>query len=76
MPELITNSEEEYKYLAIRMAQDTEFLKAIKTKLKQKILTAPLFDPVGNTRHIEKAFIEMYRKHQAGEKPGDFVIES
>lgn len=76
MPELITNSEEEYKYLAIRMAQDTEFLKAIKTKLQQKILTAPLFDPVGNTRHIEKAFIEMYRKHQAGEKPGDFVIES
>jgi predicted O-linked N-acetylglucosamine transferase (SPINDLY family) len=76
MPELITNSEEEYKNLAIRMAQDTDLLIAVKSKLQQKILTAPLFDPVGNTRHIEKAFIEMYRKYQAGEKPGDFIIES
>jgi protein O-GlcNAc transferase len=76
MPELITNSEDEYKNLAIRMAQDTKYFKVVKTKLQQKILTSPLFDPVGNTRHIEKAFLEMYRKYQAGEKPGDFVIES
>jgi predicted O-linked N-acetylglucosamine transferase (SPINDLY family) len=76
MTELITNSQEEYKNLAIRMAQDSNLLTAIKAKLKKKILTAPLFDPVANTRHIENAFIEMYRKYQAGEKPTDFIIES
>ena len=76
MPELITNSEEEYKGLAIRLAQDANLLRAVKTKLKEKISTAPLFDPVGNTRYIEKAFLEMYRKYQAGEAPGDFTIES
>ena len=74
MPELITNSEEEYKSLAIRFANENGLLKDIKNKLQEKILTAPLFDPVGNTRHIENAFLEMYRKYQAGDDPEDFFI--
>jgi hypothetical protein len=28
-------------------------------------LTTALFDPVGNTRHIEAAYGEMYRRYQA-----------
>ena len=36
MPELITNSEEEYEALAIALATDPPRLKAIKQKLKKK----------------------------------------
>lgn len=75
MPELITHTDESYKNLAVKMALEANFLNGIKTKLQQKILTAPLFDPVGNTKYIEQALIEMYRKYQAGEKAEDFVIE-
>lgn len=74
MTELISKSEFEYKSLAIKIAQDTDLLKSLKNKLQKKILTAPLFDPVGNTKYIEKAFIEMHRKYLAGEEPDDFSI--
>lgn len=74
MTELITSNEEEYKNLAIRLAEDKTLLNNIKCKLQEKILTAPLFDTVTNTKYIEKAFLEMYRKYQAGENPGDFSI--
>lgn len=76
MTELITENEDEYRNLAIRLAQDRDFLKTIKNKVQQKILTASLFDPVSNTRHIENAFIEMYRRYQVGQEPDDFSIQS
>ncbi len=75
MPELITCNEEEYKSLAIKLALDNNYLISIKNKLNKKILTAPLFDPVANTKCIEKAFIEMHRKYLAGEAPEDFTVE-
>jgi predicted O-linked N-acetylglucosamine transferase (SPINDLY family) len=33
--------------------------------LQENKLTTALFDPVGNTRHIEAAYAEMYRRYQA-----------
>jgi predicted O-linked N-acetylglucosamine transferase (SPINDLY family) len=74
MTELITNSEIEYESLAIKIAQDADLLKSLKNKLQKNILTSPLFDPVGNTKYIEKAFVEMHRKYLAGEEPDDFSI--
>jgi predicted O-linked N-acetylglucosamine transferase (SPINDLY family) len=74
MTELIANNEEEYEKLAIGLAEDKILLNNIKIKLQEKILIAPLFDTVGNTRHIEKAFLEMYRKYQSGDNPEDFFI--
>ena len=74
MTELITSNELDYKKLAIRLAEDKILLNNINSKLQEKILTAPLFDPISNTRHIENAFLEMYRKYQAGEEPSDFSI--
>jgi len=34
-----------------------------------------LFDPVTNTRHIENAYLEMYRRYQEDIEPEDFSIE-
>jgi predicted O-linked N-acetylglucosamine transferase (SPINDLY family) len=76
MPELITKNALDYKNLAIRLAIDSEFLKKIKTKLQNNILTTSLFDPVGNTKHIEKAYFEMVRRYQLGQLPEDFIIKA
>ena len=46
----------------------------IKNKLQQKILTAPLFNTINNTKNIENAFIEMYKMYQKGEDFKDFKI--
>ena len=74
MTELITSNELDYKKLAIRLAEDKILLNNIKSKLQEKILTAPLFDTIANTRHIENAFLEMYKKYQSGDDPEDFFI--
>jgi protein O-GlcNAc transferase len=74
MTELITNSETEYKSLAIKIAHNANLLKSLKNKLQNNVLTTSLFDPAANTKYIEKAFIEMHRKYLAGEEPGDFSI--
>ena len=64
-PELITNTAQEYRDLAVELASDPQKLKIIKDKLQENILTTALFDPVGNTRHIEATYAEMYRRYQA-----------
>jgi predicted O-linked N-acetylglucosamine transferase (SPINDLY family) len=75
VPELITTSPKAYKELAIDLALNPEKLKQLKGKVQINRLTTALFDPVGNTRHIENAFIEMYRRYAAGEQPNDFIVQ-
>jgi hypothetical protein len=38
-------------------------------------LSTALFDAVGNTRHIESAYLEMYRRYEQGLKPEDFYSD-
>ncbi len=76
MPELIAKNQNEYKNLAIRFAKDEEYSKQIKDKLRHNILTTKLFDPVGNTKVIEKAYIEMVSRYHAGQNPEDIYIKN
>ncbi len=76
LPELVTRSLEEYERLALRIAQDSELRTALKSKLATHRSTWPLFDTVGMTRHIEKAFDEMWRRHCAGEAPASFAVQA
>ena len=71
LPELITYTANEYRDLAISLATDPVRLKFIKEKLEKNRLSTALFDPVGNTRHIENAYIEMYRRYSEGLPPSD-----
>jgi len=64
VPELITYTAQEYKDLAISLATEPQKLKFIKDKVQSNRMTTSLFDPVGNTRHIENAYLEMYRRYQ------------
>ncbi|MCP3465897.1 tetratricopeptide repeat protein [Bradyrhizobium sp. CCGUVB23] len=74
LPELVTRSLDEYEGLALRIAHDSELRTALKSKLATHRSTWPLFDTVGMTRHIEKAFSEMWRRHCAGEAPASFAV--
>jgi predicted O-linked N-acetylglucosamine transferase (SPINDLY family) len=75
VPELITNTAQEYRNLAVELASDPRKLKLITDKLQANRLTSALFDPVGNTRHIEAAYLEMYRRYQADLPPDHLYIE-
>jgi len=66
LPELITQNQEEYEALAIKLANNTQMLAAIKQKLVKNRLTAPLFNSLQFTQHLEQAYIKMYEYHQAG----------
>jgi predicted O-linked N-acetylglucosamine transferase (SPINDLY family) len=74
LPELVTQSLDEYESLALRIAHDPELRGALRSKLATHRSTWPLFDTVRMTRHIEKAFNEMWRRHCAGEAPGSFAV--
>jgi predicted O-linked N-acetylglucosamine transferase (SPINDLY family) len=73
--ELITRTQQEYKELAIQLAHNPERLKQLKDKVQANRLTTSLFDPVANTRHIENAYLEMYRRYQVELVPEDFYTE-
>ena len=76
VPELITRTQQDYKELAIELALNPDKLKQLKDKVLRKRLTTALFDPTANTRHIENAYLEMYRRYQESLEPEDFYIES
>ena len=75
VPELITKTPEEYKELAIELAHNPDKLKQLKEKVQRNRLTTALFDPVANTRHIENAYLEMYRRYQEDMAAEDFFVK-
>lgn len=69
LPELITNTQEEYEALAITLATHPDKLESIKQKLANNRLTTPLFDIEYFTKHIESAYTQIYERYQAGLEP-------
>ena len=75
LPELITNTPEEYEALAIELASNPDKLKAIKDKLTSNLSTAPLYDTKLFTKNIESAYTEMYERHHKGLEPDHIYVE-
>jgi predicted O-linked N-acetylglucosamine transferase (SPINDLY family) len=69
LPELITTTPETYERMAIELATHPERLAAIKQKLEENCLTAPLFDTKLFTKHIEAAYTAMHARNRAGLAP-------
>ena len=65
LPELITNTQEEYEALAIQLARNPKKFADIKLRLDNNRLTAPLFDTPLFTKNLESAYIKMYERYQA-----------
>jgi len=74
--ELVTETAADYERRAVALASDPARLAAIRGRLAQNRLTAPLFDTRLFTRHMEAAFVAMHRGQQAGEPPDHIGIRA
>jgi predicted O-linked N-acetylglucosamine transferase (SPINDLY family) len=74
LPELITTTADEYEKTALGLAADAGKLAALKTKLAQNMMTSSLFDTERTTRHVERAFEAMVRRHRDGLPPDHIEI--
>jgi predicted O-linked N-acetylglucosamine transferase (SPINDLY family) len=75
LPELISNSQEEYEALAIKLAGNPEKIIALKQKLASNKLMAPLFDTPQFTKGLEQAYVQMYERYQADLPPEHLLVE-
>ena len=74
LPELIALSMEDYRALALRLAQNPAALAEVKAKLARNKATSPLFDTKRFCRHLEVAFVTMWERTQRGDKPTGFSV--
>jgi predicted O-linked N-acetylglucosamine transferase (SPINDLY family) len=74
LPELITTSRDQYRELAVRLAQNPAQLLQLRNKLARNRLTAPLFDTVRYTRHLESAFTSIYERQQRQLPPTHLAV--
>jgi protein O-GlcNAc transferase len=73
LPEMITQTREEYRNMAVELASRPDKLAAIRAKLERNRLTTPLFDTQLFTRHVETAYQAMYERYQEG-LPADHIL--
>jgi protein O-GlcNAc transferase len=76
LPELVTNSLEEYETLALKLATDSDLLQSLRRRLEINRLERPLFDQQRLCRHIEAAYTIMWDIHERGEDPRSFRVDS
>ena len=74
LPELVTESQEQYESLAIELAGNPGRLQDIKVRLEQNRLTAPLFNTDLYTRNLEAAYTAMYERYQSGLQPDHIIV--
>ena len=66
MPELIAQSLEEYKQIALRLVTTPALLADVKARLMANKETCALFDTEGFTLNLEEAYVGMHRQTQLG----------
>ncbi|HEX4525045.1 MAG TPA: tetratricopeptide repeat protein [Casimicrobiaceae bacterium] len=74
LPELVAGSLDQYASLALRLASEPATLDGIRQQLARNRAVAPLFDTDRFRRHIEAAYVEMWERHERGERPASFAV--
>jgi predicted O-linked N-acetylglucosamine transferase (SPINDLY family) len=74
LPELIARSWEEYEHLALELSADSARLAALKARLAAGRATQPLFDTGRYCRHLETAYVGMWKRTQLGAPPENFAV--
>jgi predicted O-linked N-acetylglucosamine transferase (SPINDLY family) len=74
LPELITRSLDEYEALALELATNPQKLLSLKQTLAANRSTRPLFDTALFTKHIESAYVSMWKRHRAGLAPEHIYV--
>lgn len=73
-PELVCTSLEEYERLALELARNVAWLRAIRRRIRSARRSSPLFDSRSFTRNLETAFETMWGKFRRGEPPHSFEV--
>ena len=66
LPELIVDTTDEYRALALRLSHDRSLLSMLRAKLAANRLSAPLFDSRRFTRHLEAGYQAIWRDPVSG----------
>jgi predicted O-linked N-acetylglucosamine transferase (SPINDLY family) len=74
LPELITQTLEEYEGKALELLREPAKLAELQKKLAQLRLASPLFDTARHTRHLEQAYLAMHERAVRGERPLGFSV--
>jgi protein O-GlcNAc transferase len=74
LPELVTASADAYEALAVEIATHPDRLRALRNKLADNRLHAPLFDTPRFARHIQTAFEAMHARALAGLPPAAIEV--
>jgi len=74
LPELITNTQEDYEAMAVDLATKPEKLNTVRKNLLENRLIRPLFNTPLFTKNLEAAYIKMYEKHLAELEPDHITI--
>ena len=76
LPELVTNSPEEYEATAIELAKDPKKLNSLKEKLIKNRLDTSLFNTPLFTKNLEAAYKNIYDRYQADLQPEHIFISN
>ena len=76
LDELIAGSLGDYEALALKLAGDPAYLRALRDRLARNRDTYPLFDTARFTRHIEAAYTTMWQRQQSGSEPRAFAVDA
>jgi len=74
LPELITETQEQYEATAIELASNPRRLAELKERLHRNRSVMPLFDTEQFARHLENAYTQMYERYQADLSPEDIHV--
>ena len=69
LPELITETEQDYEALILKLATNPTKLAEIKVKLANNRLTQPLFNTELYTKHLENGYQQAYQNYFDGNLP-------
>lgn len=75
LPDMVTQSSEEYEARALELATDPAKMAEVKARLAANRLTTPLFDTERFVRHIEAGYEQAYDRFFNGREPADIAVE-
>ncbi|GEO86374.1 hypothetical protein GCM10007920_20390 [Ciceribacter naphthalenivorans] len=74
VPELVSESTDEYVALACELAKNQSLLKSLRQRLLDNRFSAPLFDTERFTRHLERGYRMMVERRKAGLDPDNIDV--
>lgn len=70
----VTHSTADYIARAVAFANDPVALSAVRRNLRDRMQASPLMDETAYVRAVERAYVEIWRRRQAGEAPSPFDV--